>query len=120
HDQLPLTRAFRSKTSYYNEKFGRAHFSGKAYWGGAFTEPCKGPENPAPCMQEKNDNHYDFFSVNGQDYIVFHIEHDDPPISDPNGVGPHDDQDDLIINWVADKLTEYADRKAIIVTHSAV
>jgi len=77
----------------YEQYFGYERFEGRAYYGGHYAD--------------NNQNSYQLFSVGALDFIVVHLGYD-----------PHPDQD--VLDWADELLTTYADRKAIVVTHSAL
>ena len=91
HDESPMG-SFTGTTKYYNKYFGVPHFSGRAYYGGHYGS--------------NNDNHYDFFTVNGVSYIVVYIKY-----------GVSGDTSGAVLNWASNVLTTYANRKAIVVCH---
>jgi hypothetical protein len=64
HDQSPSGDADGSTFS-YNQFFGVERFSGRDYYGGHFGS--------------NNDNHFDFFSASGLDFIVIYLEYDVNP-----------------------------------------
>ena len=82
-----------SSTTMYNNYFGISRFTGRNYYGGQYGTD--------------NDNHYDFFSANGMDFIVIYLEYDNTP-------------DAPKISWADDLLQSNANRRAIIVSHSII
>jgi hypothetical protein len=89
HDQSPGGNPDGSTAS-YNEWFGEARFTGRAYYGGHYGA--------------NNDNHYQLFRGGRRDFIVIHLEYDRTP-------------DAPVLDWADDLLKTHADREAIIVTH---
>lgn len=89
HDQSPEGDA-DGTTTYFNEYFGASRFEGRDYYGGHFAD--------------LNDNHFEFFSAGGLDFIVIHIEYDLTP-------------DVSVLDWADYLLKSNADRRAIVVTH---
>lgn len=89
HEQTPNGDAYGT-TDQYNTYFGVAHFTGKSYFGGAYST--------------KTDNHYNLFSANGINFIVIYLEYKKGAIGGA-------------LTWASDLLDQYASRKAIIVTH---
>lgn len=91
HDQKPNGDPYGS-TDQYNLYFGVEHFTGKSYYGGAYST--------------KTDNHYNLFTANGLDFIVIYLEYG----GTVGGALP----------WAVNLLDQYASRKAIIVTHYTI
>jgi hypothetical protein len=77
-------------TNFYNQYFGEARFTGITYYGGHYGS--------------NNDNHYEYFSASGLDFIIIHLEYDNSP-------------DQVILDWADSLLTTHANRRAIVVTH---
>ena len=88
HDQTPFGTP--GGTAKYNEYFGISRFNGRAYYGGNFGS--------------LNDNHYDFFSGGGMDFIVIYFEYDQSV-------------DQAVLDWADGLLTTYSNKRAIVVTH---
>jgi len=89
HDQSPNGDA-NGTTTFYNQYFGEARFSGRPYYRGHYGT--------------NNDNWYNFFSAGGMDFIVISFEYDTTP-------------DQPILDWADQLLTTYADRRAIVLSH---
>jgi hypothetical protein len=89
HDQTPGGNP-DGTTNFYNQYFGEARFTGRTYYGGHYGS--------------NNDNHYEYFSASGLDFIIIHIEYDKSP-------------DQVILDWADNLLTTHANRRAIVVTH---
>lgn len=77
---------------YYNQYFGYSRFAGRPYYAGRY-----GTVN--------NNNHFDFFSAGGMEFIVIYFEYD-------ANANP------LVLNWANDVLRTNQQRRAIIVTHN--
>ena len=90
HDQDPNGDPDGS-TSYYNQFFGSAHFSGKSYYGGHFSS--------------NNDSWYAFFSAGGLDFIVISFEY-----------GRYGS---TILGWASTLLETYPNHRCIVLTHHA-
>ena len=89
HDQSPIGN-YDGTTTFYNQFFGSARFSGRSYYGGHFGT--------------NNDNWYQLFSVSGLDFIVISFEYDTTP-------------DAAVLSWADALLTTYSNRKAILLSH---
>ena len=85
HDQSPEGDTDGSTFS-YNQFFGVERFSGRDYYGGHFGS--------------NNDNHFDFFSASGLDFIVIYLEYDVNP-------------DVIVLTWADSLLKVYNDKRAI-------
>jgi hypothetical protein len=96
HDQYP-NQGFplTDSTHLYNTYFGKSHFTGRSYYGGAYGSP-----------HGANDSHYDLFTAGGVDWICIYLEYDSQN-QDRSGAN----------NWAYNLLGTYASRKAIIVSH---
>jgi hypothetical protein len=92
HDQFPSQYPVTGTTLQYNKYFGVKHFEGRPYYGGHYGN--------------NNDSHYDLFSAGGLDFIVIYIEYD----------AFNEDQYN-VNNWAYNLLTQYSEKKAIIVSH---
>jgi hypothetical protein len=92
HDQTPGGNP-DGTTTFYNQFFGSARFSGRPYYGGQFGT--------------NNDNHYQLFSAGGMNFIAIHLEYDDT-------------QDQGVLDWVTGLLTTHSTRQAIIVSHNII
>jgi hypothetical protein len=89
HDQSPFGSA-SGTTTFFNQYFGVAHFTGRNYYGGHYGS--------------NNDNHYELFSAGGMNFIVVHLEYD--PSANPN-----------VLAWANNILQTYSNRRAIVVSH---
>ena len=90
HDQDPNGDP-DGATTFYNQYFGTAHFSGKAYYGGNFSS--------------NNDSWFVLFSAGGLDFIVFSFEY-----------GRYGS---TILGWAQDVLATNQNRRVIVLTHHA-
>src|SRR6185436_8222764 len=77
-------------TTFFNQYFGTARFSGRTYWGGNYGSNA--------------DNSYQLFSVDGTDFLVVSLEYD--PAANSS-----------VLAWANSLLQTYSSRKAIIVSH---
>jgi len=89
HDQSPIGDP-NGTTTFFNQYFGEARFSGREYYRGHYGA--------------NNDNHYEFFSASGMDFIVVHLEYD--PNANP-----------AVLAWADNLLKTYSNRRAIVVSH---
>lgn len=89
HDQEPNGDP-NGTTLYYNTYFGVSHFAGRSYYGGHYGT--------------NNNNHFDFFSASGLDFIVLYFEYD-------TNANP------AVLDWGNEVLRTNAHRRAIVVTH---
>lgn len=102
HDQSPIgSPVFTNANEGFNLYFGRTRMSTFPWFGGA-----EGDSNDAS-------NHYDLFTANGVDYIVLYIEFNSPGSEEYNPA-----VETLTMNWATEVLHTYANRKAIVVSHS--
>lgn len=90
HDQSPFGSPSGSSTQKFNQYFGVSRFEGRGYYGGHYSS--------------NNDNNYALFSASGLDFVVLFFEYDSSPSSS-------------LLGWADDLLTQYADRRAIVVSH---
>lgn len=90
HDEEPIGDS-TGTTLFYNEYFGVPHFTGKPYYAGHWGT--------------NNNNHFDFFSAGGMDFVVVYLQFD-------NTLNPQ------WLNWANDVLRTNQNRRAIIVTHN--
>jgi 3',5'-cyclic AMP phosphodiesterase CpdA len=74
--------------TFYETYFPASRFEDYDWWGGDFN---------------KNKNNYQLFSAGGDDYIILHVQFCPP---------------DEAISWADEVLEKYADRRAILSTHS--
>jgi hypothetical protein len=93
HDEFPNQYPVTGTTHFYNKYFGVPHFESRPYYGSHYGN--------------NNNNHYDLFSAAGFNFIVLFLEFD----------GHNEEQKD-VYNWANEILRKYADRKAIVVSHS--
>ncbi len=92
HDQTPFGNP-AGTTTLYNATFGIERFQSRSWYGDHHGD--------------NNDNHYEFFSGGGTDYLVLHLEYD--PLANPD-----------VLAWAASVLTEHHDRLAIVVSHHLI
>ncbi len=78
-------------TTNYNKYFGVPHFAGRAYYGGHYST--------------NNNNHFDFFSAGGMDFLVLYFEYNTNMTSD-------------LLEWAEAVLATNASRRVIVVTHN--
>ncbi|MEO8085354.1 MAG: LamG-like jellyroll fold domain-containing protein [Bacteroidota bacterium] len=89
HDQTP-TGNVAGTTTFFNQYFGSARFTGRGYYGGHYST--------------KNNNNYSLFTASGLDFIVINLEY--ATTMDPG-----------VITWLRNLLDTYSNRKAIIGSH---
>ncbi len=90
HEQSPNGDAVSGTTSNYNRYFGVSHFTGRDYYAGHYGT--------------NNNNHFDFFSAGGLDFVVLYFEYNPSPPA-------------ALLAWANDLLRTNAHRRAIAVTH---
>ncbi len=90
HDWEPIGDS-TGTSIFFNQYFGVSHFAGKNYYAGHYGTT--------------NNNHFDFFSAGGMDFIVLYFAYDDT--LNPN-----------ILAWGNSVLQTNHNRRAIIVTHN--
>jgi hypothetical protein len=90
HEQSPISTASGTTTN-YNKYFGVPHFTGRSYYAGHYGT--------------NNNNHFDFFSASGLDFVVLYFEYNPSPPA-------------ALLAWGNEVLRTNAHRRAIIVTHS--
>lgn len=95
HDQTKSQYPLSGKTDQYNKYFGIEHFKGKKWYGGHY--------------RDNNDSHYDLFEAGGYKFITLFFEYD-----------AYDEDIEGLNKWGSQILEKYADRKAILVSHSIV
>lgn len=101
HDQTPNGNPAKgAEDTGYNKYFGKSHFKGKSWYGGAM-----GNNN-------NSDNHFDVFSGNGQKYLAMYLA-----FNDPRNKSFSADYQTATLRWADSILTKYSDYKAIMVTH---
>ncbi len=93
HDQTKSQYPLTGKTEQYNRYFGIDHFKGKKWYGGHY--------------RNDNDSHFDFFEAGGLKFITIFFEYDS-----------YDEDVEPLNKWASMLLEKYADRKAILVSHS--
>ena len=91
HEISPIGNAAIGTTSNYNRYFGVSHFAGRNYYAGHYGT--------------NNNNHYDFFSASGMDFVVLYFEYNTNPPPQ-------------VLAWGNDILRTNAHRRAIVVTHN--
>lgn len=102
HDSTP-NGDIVGTADHYETTFGRKHFLGRTYYGGSYQD------------LNRNDNHYDLFSANGEDFIVLYLAYNEE-VKDKRTYHPA--VETAIFAWGEDLLKKYSNRKAIIVSHS--
>ncbi len=90
HEQSPNGNAISGTTSNYNRYFGVSHFTGREYYAGHYGT--------------NNNNHFDFFSAGGLDFVVLYFEYNTSPPAE-------------LLAWANAVLATNAWRRAIAVTH---
>lgn len=97
HDQGNASGNPTAPTTFYNQYFGEARFSGRSYYGGHYGS--------------NNDNHYELFSVGGIDFIHISLEFN-------NNSGATNQAVLLdVLNWADNLLKTYPNRKGIVASH---
>ena len=91
HEFSPIGNATIGTTSNYNRYFGVSHFAGRDYYGGHYGT--------------NNNNHFDFFSASGLDFVVLYFEYNTAPPAE-------------LLAWGNAVLATNAHRRAIVVTHN--
>jgi hypothetical protein len=95
HDQTKSQYPVSGITDQYNKYFGIDHFKGKKWYGGHYGND--------------NDSHYDLFTAAGTKFIILYFEYDS-----------YDENIEGLNKWGSAVLEQYADRKAILVSHSLI
>ncbi len=95
HDQTKSQYPLSGKTDLYNKYFGLSHFKDKQWYGGHY--------------RNDNDSHYDLFTAAGVKFITIYLEYDS-----------YDEDIEPLNKWAAQLLEKYADRQAILVSHSFI
>jgi hypothetical protein len=90
HDESPNGDS-TGTTTYYNNYFGVNHFQGKTYYAGHYGN--------------NNNNHFDFFSAGGMDFMVLYFQYDTTGNTN-------------LLAWGNAVLSTNHNRRAIIVTHN--
>ena len=93
HDQGPTGNGDpNGTTTFYNQYFGEARFTGRGYYGGHYGT--------------NNDNHYELFSASGVDFISISFEFDQAATANT-----------AVLNWADNLLKTHPNRKGIIYAH---
>jgi len=95
HDQGPTGNGSPDDTAGYNQYFGTSRYSSKSYYGGHYGTD--------------NDNHYEFFSAGGMDFIVINIAYMDP--------GSNGTELNSVLAWANGLLQSNSNRRGIVVSH---
>ena len=95
HDQTKSQYPLSGRTDSYNKYFGVSRFKNKKWYGGHY--------------RNDNDSHYDLFTAGGVKFIVIYMEYDS-----------YDEDIENLNKWAAGLLEKYADRQAILVSHSMI
>jgi len=90
HEQSPNGDAVSGTTSNYNRYFGVSHFAGREYYAGHYGT--------------NNNNHFDFFSSGGLDFVVLYFEYNTSPPAE-------------LLAWANQVLATNAHRRVIAITH---
>jgi hypothetical protein len=90
HDEEPIGDA-NGTTTFYNQYFGVSHFAGRSYYAGHYGN--------------NNDNHFDFFSAGGMDFVALYFKYDE-------------NANPAVLAWGNEVLRTNANRRAIVVTHN--
>lgn len=93
HDQSPRGNV-NGTTAFYNQYFGVSRFKGRSYYGGHFGA--------------NNNNHYQFFSAGGLDFLVISLEW--------NAIGSFASSGGAL-EWAEGLVQANATRKVIVMTH---
>ncbi|MGB8190792.1 MAG: LamG-like jellyroll fold domain-containing protein [Chitinophagaceae bacterium] len=97
HDQGTAAGDPTASTSFYNQYFGEARFSGRSYYGGHYGA--------------NNDNHFTFFSGSGIDFIYISLEYNNNTGTTNQGILQN------VLNWADSLLKAHPNRKGIIASH---
>lgn len=89
HDQSPIGNPLGT-TAFYNQYFGVNHFAGRTYYAGHYGAD--------------NDNHCEFFSAGGLDFMIVHLEYDVAANAS-------------VLGWANSLLQTHSNRLAIVVSH---
>jgi hypothetical protein len=90
HDEEPIGDV-NGTTTHYNRYFGVNRFTGRSYYAGHYGA--------------NNNNHFDFFTAGGMDFIVVYFEFD-------VNANP------TVLAWANAVLQTNANRRAIVITHN--
>ena len=90
HEMTPNGDPVSGTTSNYTKYFGVPHFTGREYYAGHYGT--------------NNNNHFDFFSAGGLDFVVLYFEYNTAPPAE-------------LLAWANQVLVTNAWRRAIVVTH---
>lgn len=91
HEMTPNGDPVGGTTSFYNQYFGVSHFLGRSYYGGHYGT--------------NNNNHFDFFSAGGLEFIALYFEY-------------YDGGDPAALAWANQVLKTNANRRAFAITHN--
>lgn len=91
HDQFPLGVAKGNSTFLYNQFLGSFRFRARHYYAGRYNS--------------NQDNHYQFFSAEGMDFLALYLEYDEKPNA-------------KVLAWADAILKAYPQRRAIVICHS--
>ena len=94
HDETPKDN-INGTTTFYNQYFGNARFTGRGYYGGRY-----GTTN--------NNDHFELFTSGGIDFIHISLEYF------PDGTSA---KLQLLLNWADSLLKSYPTRKGILSSH---
>ncbi|MFT4092521.1 MAG: metallophosphoesterase [Niabella sp.] len=102
HDQTPNGNPSKGEdNTYYSKYFGRDHFAGRSWYGGAM-----GSNN-------NNDNHFDLISANGDQYLIIYFV-----FNQPGHASYSAGYEKQTMAWGDSILSAYNDRKVIVVAHN--
>jgi len=80
-------------TLLYNQYFGENRFAGRGYYGGQYGA--------------NNNNHFEFFSVSGLDFIMISLEYDSSPEA-------------AVLAWADSLLAAHSGRRGILTSHNMI
>ncbi|MDF3077638.1 MAG: hypothetical protein K0S09_1527 [Sphingobacteriaceae bacterium] len=104
HDEAPnITFKQGNPNTLYTKYFGTEHFKSKPWYGGQLE------------VNGNSDNHFDLFSAGGQKFIAVYFAY-----NEENRLIKQRDlaYEKRVMAWTDSILNKYADRKAIMITHS--
>lgn len=90
HEFTPISDASGSSSN-YNRFFGVSRYLGREYYGGHYGT--------------NNNNHFDFFSAGGLDFVALYFEYNAAPPA-------------AVLDWGSEVLRTNAHRRAIVITHN--
>jgi hypothetical protein len=105
HDQGTIYDP-NSPTTFYNQYFGEARFTGRTYYGGHYGN--------------NNDNSFQLFSAGGIDFIHIALEYNDNDNANGQGSGTDVETLQAVLNWADSLLKAHSNRKAILSTHRLI